>query len=149
MTLDLDLVLVAADNTQDAAEAAEYAAAVADRYDADVHVLHVLDQRIIQGLEAGDIEADNVAGRQQWITAHARESLPADSTTDISQSATHGFSRERLGRTPGSVILDVAENLAADFLVVPRVESEGSPDEVLGKSALHVLEYATQPVLSV
>jgi len=149
MSLEVDLVLAAADNTQDAAEAAEYAAAVADRYDADLHVLHVLDQRIIQGLETGDIEADTVAGRQQWITAHARESLPADTVTAISQSGAAGFSSDRLGRTPGSVILDVAENLDADFLVVPRVEPEGSPDEVLGKSALHVLEYATQPVLSV
>lgn len=149
MTLEIDLVLVAADNTQDAAEAAEYAAVLADRYDADLHVLHVLDHRIIQGLQAGDIDADNVAGRQQWITAAARESLPADSTTEIKQSGAPGFSRDRLGRTPGSVILDVAENLEADFLVVPRVEPEGSPDEVLGKSALHVLEYATQPVLSV
>lgn len=149
MSLEVDLVLVAADNTQDAAEAAEYAAAVADRYDADLHVLHVLDQRIIQGLETGDIEADTVAGRQQWITAHARESLPDDTATDISQSGAVGFSSDRLAQTPGSVILDVAENLAADFLVVPRVEPDGSPDEVLGKSALHVLEYATQPVLSV
>jgi nucleotide-binding universal stress UspA family protein len=147
--MDLDLVLTAADNTQDAAEAAAYAAAVADRYGADLHVLHVLDQRIIQGLEAGDIDADNVAGRQQWLTAHARESLPEGSTTEIRQSGAPGFSSDRLGRTPGSVILDVAENLDVDFLVVPRVESAGSPDEVLGKSALHVLEYATQPVLSV
>lgn len=149
MTLDLDLVLVAADNTQDAAEAAEYAAAIADRYDADLHVLHVLDQRIIQGLEVGDIEADTVAERQRWITAHARAFLPDDSDTEISHSGALGFSSDRLGRTPGSVILDVSENLQADFLVVPRVEPEGSPDEVLGKSALHVLEYAPQPVLSV
>lgn len=149
MTLDLDLVLAAADNTQDAADAVAYAAVIADRYDADLHVLHVLDQRIVQGLKAGDIEADHVASRQQWITARAHEELPAETATEISQSSTAGFSRERLGQTPGSVILDAAENLAADFLVVPRVESEGSTDEVLGKSALYVLEYATQPVLSV
>lgn len=149
MAIDIDLVLSAADNTQDAADAAEYAAAIADRYGADLHVLHVVDQRIVQGLEVGDIESDAVADRQRWITEHARHSIPEGSDVELSQSSAVGFTPERLGQTPGSVILDVAENMGADFLVVPRVTPHGSPDEVLGKAALNVLEYAEQPVLSV
>lgn len=149
MAIDIDLVLSAADNTQDAADAAEYAAAVADRYDADLHVLHVIDQRIVQGLEVGDIESEAVAERQRWISEYARHNIPADSSVTLSQSSAVGFSPDRLDQTPGSVILDVAENMGADFLVVPRVTPHGSPDEVLGKAALSVLEYAEQPVLSV
>lgn len=146
---DINLVLVAADNTQDAADAVAYAATIADRYEADLHILHVIDQRIIHGLQSGDLNSGAIADRQQWISARAREELPDTSSVCVSESASAGFSAERLGQTPGSVILDVAENMDADFLIVPRVTATGSPDEVLGKAAYHVLEYATQPVLSV
>ncbi len=149
MGLDIDLVLVAADNTKDAADATEYAVAVADRYDAELHLLHIIDQRIVRRLEEGKIDDEEVAKRQQWITARAREAIPEGSAVTLSQSGAAGFSRQRLDQTPGTVILDVSEKLDADFLVVPRVTAQGSPDEVLGKAATHVLEYATQPVLSV
>jgi nucleotide-binding universal stress UspA family protein len=149
MGLDIDLVLAAADNTQEASDATEYAVAIADRYDADLHLLHVTDQRIARGLESGDLEAEAVAKRMQWITARARQAVPEGSETTIRESSAPGFSQDRLGRTPGGVILDCAENLGADFLVVPRVTPHGSTDEVLGKAATYVLEYAEQPVLSV
>jgi len=149
MALDIDLVLSAADNTQDAAEAAEYAAEIADRYDADLHLLHVIDQRIVRGLETGTLEAGIVAERQQWITGHVRRHLREDGSVELTQSGAVGFSEDRLNRTPGSVILTVADDLDADFLVVPRVTTHGSTEEILGKAALHVLEYADQPVLSV
>jgi len=149
MGMDIDLVLAAADNTQEASDATAYAAAIADRYDADLHLLHVTDQRIVRGLESGDLAADAVAKRQQWITARAREALPEDSETSLTESSAPGFSPDRLEQTPGTVILDVAENLDVDFLVVPRVRADGSTDQVLGKTATYVLEYAEQPVLSV
>lgn len=149
MGQDIDLVLAAADNTQDAADATAYAAVIADRYDANLHILHVIDQRIIRGLQEGDLESGVIADQQKWITARAREELPDDTGVTLTESASAGFSPDRLDQSPGTVILDVAENMDAGFLVVPRVTAKGSPDEVLGKAALHVLEYATQPVLSV
>lgn len=149
MASDIDLVLSAADNTRDAAEAAECAAEVAARYGADLHLLHVIDQRIVQGLESGELKSDTVAERQQWITGHARQHLPESGAVTLTQSGAIGFSPDRLDQTPGSVILTVADNMGADFLVVPRVSAHGSPEEVLGKAALRVVEYAEQPVLSV
>lgn len=149
MGMDIDLVLAAADNTQEASDATAYAAAIADRYDADLHLLHVTDQRIVRGLESGDLAAETVAERQRWITARAREALPEGSETSLTESSAPGFSPDRLEQTPGTVILDVAEKLDVDFLVVPRVRSDGSADQVLGKTAIYVLEYAEQPVLSV
>lgn len=149
MAPDTELVLVAADNTKQAATAAEYAAEIANRYEADLHLLHVIDQRIVRGLETGDLPSDVVADRQQWITGHAKQHLPADGSVELTQSGAIGFSADRLDQTPGSVILTAADNLGADFLVVPRVTPHGSPEEVLGEAALHVLEYAEQPVLSV
>lgn len=149
MSLDIDLVLVAVDSSDQSQEAADRALAVAAKYGADVHLLHFVDHRIMQGVQAGDISASTVAKEQQSVTAAVQEKLREFETIDFSHSTTTGFSKTRLGQTPGSVILDVADDLDADFLVVPRETPSGEPDEVVGKAALHVIEYASQPVLSV
>ncbi|PSQ47175.1 universal stress protein UspA [Halobacteriales archaeon SW_7_65_23] len=147
MDADIELVLAAVDSSDEAVDAAEYAIAIAERYDADLHLLHILDQRVMRGVEAGDVSAETVADQQRAVTGRVRERLPE--TVALSHSGAVGFSPNRLGQTPGSVVLDAAEELEADFLVVPRVSASGTRDEVLGKAALHVLEYASQPVLSV
>jgi nucleotide-binding universal stress UspA family protein len=147
MAGDIDLVLAAVDGSDEAVDAAQYAIAVADRYGADLHVLHILDQRLMRGVERGDISTETVAANQQDVTDRIRAAVPESVTLYHSSAA--GFSERRLGQTPGSVILKTAEELDADFLVVPRVSASKSQDAVLGKAALHVLEYAPQPVLSV
>ena len=47
------------------------------------------------------------------------------------------------------MVLDAAEDVAVDFIVIPREPVSGDPDEPLGRAAEYVLQYATQPVLSV
>jgi len=145
--IDVDLVLAPVDGSDASERAVEYAVAVAGRYGAGVHLLHVRDERVVRGLDAGDLSPETVAEHQRSFAATVRRQLPADSA--VSHSSVVGFSRSRLARTPGSAILDAAAELEADFLVVPRVAASGEPDAVLGKAALHVLEYASQPVLSV
>jgi nucleotide-binding universal stress UspA family protein len=147
MALAIDLVLAPVDSSDDSHEAVEYAVAVAERYDADLHLLHLLDERVLQGLETDDISADTVAAQQRSFTADVRDDLAAESVS-LSHSSAVGFSSSRLAQTPGSVTLDAADQLDADFLVVPRVTAS-SEAHVLGKAALYILEYASQPVLSV
>lgn len=146
MALEIDLVLAPVDNSETSMEAAEYAAAVAEQYDADLHLLYILDERVIQGLDADNLSPDTVAAEQRSFAGNIRRTLPDG--VGLSQSSVVGFSPDRLAQTPGSVILDAADELAVDFLVVPRDQSR-QPDAALGKAALHVLEYASQPVLSV
>lgn len=148
MGTDVELVLAAVDSSDQSKESAEYAVAVAQRYDADLHLLHFLDQQVLRGIETGDLTAEAVAEAQRSVTNDVRAMVSDDKTVDFSYSAAVGFSTTRLGQTPGSVVLDVAEELEADFLVVPR-ETPSTSNEVIGKAALHVLEYASQPVLSV
>lgn len=149
MELDIDLVLVAVDSSDKSEEAGSYAVALADRYDADLHLLHFVDHRMMQGIETGDVPPGRLAETQQAMTDSVREKLPDDGSIGFSCSGTTGFSEQRLGQTPGNTILDAADQVDADFLVVPRVTPTGEADEVIGKAALHVLEYASQPVLSV
>lgn len=145
--VDIDLVLAPVDGSDQSEAAVEYALAVADRYGADLHLLHVLDERVLRGLDAGDVTADSVADQHRAFDGRVRGRLPEG--VNLSTSSVAGFSLTRLSRTPGSVVLDAAEELDADFLVVPRERPGEEPDQMLGKAALYVLEYASQPVLSV
>jgi nucleotide-binding universal stress UspA family protein len=145
MSMDIEQVLVPVDATDQAEQAVRYGLAVADRYDAAVHVLHVIDEPVKRGIETGEVDAEAVADEQVSFADDADEF--ADDVP-VTHSTVVGFSRSRLRQHPGSAILDVAEELPADFVVVPR-EHGTEPDETLGKSAQYVVEYASQPVLSV
>jgi nucleotide-binding universal stress UspA family protein len=145
MTLEIDLVLAPVDASDRSETALARAVAVADRFDASVHVLHVVDEAVKEGLETGDVDPGSVAADQLSVTDAVAEQA-AD--VELTQSTAVGFSQSHLRQHPGSVILDVAEEMDADFVVVPR-EPGVEPDETLGKSAQYVVEYASQPVLSV
>ena len=145
--MDIDLVLVPVDGSDQAERAAEYAVAVAQQYDAALHVLFVLDERLRRDIDAGRVDPDAIASTHQEFTEWIRDALDEnghDGALDTSTAT--AFSEGRLMQTPGSVVLDVAEDKDADFIVVPR---EHGADEPIGRAALYVLEYASQPVLSV
>lgn len=147
---DVDLVLAPADCSDEAERAAEYAVAVADAYGADLHVLFVMDERVERGLDVGDVDADAVADQHDaFLDVVESAAADHDRIGRVSTSAAVGFSTDRLSQTPGSVVLDVADELEADFVVLPREAPSGDREETLGKAALYVLEYASQPVLSV
>jgi len=144
--VQVDLVLTPVDASPEAERAVDYAVAVARRYDADLHLLHVLDERDARGMEAGDVEAEAVAKRRRAFTDAVRDRVD---DLALSTSSTAGFSTRSLSRTPGSAVLDAATELEADFLVVPRETPRAEADTTIGKAALYVLQYADQPVLSV
>jgi len=148
--VSIDLVLAPTDCSEESARAIDYAIAVADRYGAALHLLHVVDERIVQGMEKGDVAAEDVASQYQDFAAEVEAQAAATPGIDgFSYSSAAGFSVSTLSRTPGSVVLDAADELEADFIVIPRETPSGEPAETLGKAALYVLEYASQPVLSV
>jgi len=147
---DIDLVLAPTDCSEESALATEYAVAVADRYGAALHMLQVVEERVALGMEAGDLEAEAIA-REYNDFADEVDAMAAEAPgiRAVTHSSAAGFTASRLSRTPGSVILDTADEIGADFIVIPREAPSGDPEETLGKAALYVLEYASQPVLSV
>jgi hypothetical protein len=127
-------------------EAAEYAIAIADRYDACVHALYLLGENAADAIGTDGIEATAIADRGEQVMTNVRamaEGVPVD------HSSACGFSVSRLRQHPGSVILDVAEMLDVEFIVVPREPVTGEADAVIEKAAEYVIAYASQPVLSV
>jgi nucleotide-binding universal stress UspA family protein len=134
--LDIDLVLVPVDGSEESTTAVEYAAAVAEKYGASVHAVYVLGENVVRAIETGAFNQ----------TAH---DIADEAGVSLSTSAARGFSTKTKLLHPGSVVLDTAEDLDADFIVVPREPVAGDPGEVLEKAAEYVLLYASQPVLSV
>jgi len=150
MAVEINTVLVPVDGTDRSERAIAHALPIADRYGAEVHVLHVIDQAVAAGLEEGDIRADSVADEHRAFMSAVREQVRADGhDIGLTQSTAFGYSARSLRRHPVSVVLDAAEDAAADFIVIPRQSAMDEPGAMLGKVAEYVLSYASQPVLSV
>jgi nucleotide-binding universal stress UspA family protein len=147
VTVDqIETVLVPIDGSKDAREAARYAVAVAERYDASVHGLYVLDERIARDLETEEIDDDDVA-RVSREALEAVSDAAAAAGVPFSGATVSGFSIHRKITHPGSIVLDAADEVDADFVVVPR--EPVTAEDTLGKAAEYILAYASQPVLSV
>jgi nucleotide-binding universal stress UspA family protein len=146
--LDIDLVLVPVDGSDESTTAVEYAVTVAAEYDASVHTVFVLGEDVVRDIESGAVEESAVAADSESFMASLADRA-AEVDVDVTTSMAYGFSTKVKTRHPGSVVLDTAEELDADFVVVPREPVSGDPGEVLAKAAEYVLLYASQPVLSV
>ncbi|PSQ99714.1 MAG: universal stress protein UspA [Bacteroidetes bacterium QS_9_68_14] len=144
--MDVETVLVPVDGSDESMAAAEYAVAVADAYDAAVHALYVFGEGVVRGLEVGDLEAQQVAAESESFMTEMRE-LTGD--VALTHATAPGFSLSRLSQHPGSVVLDAAADVDADFLVVPREQMTDETDAVLERAAEYVIAHASQPVLSV
>ncbi|WP_336035418.1 universal stress protein [Halobacterium yunchengense] len=147
MSIEVDTVLVPVDGTDASVTAAEYAFAVAERYGADAHALYVLGETVSRGIHAGEIDESELAAETEVFLADLAAAAPDGVHVDT--SIAYGFSTTRKLQHPGSVILDAAEDVSADFLTIPREGLRGDSGDVLEKAAEYVLLYASQPVLSV
>ncbi|ELY61422.1 universal stress protein [Natronococcus sp. A-GB1] len=144
----VDTVLAPVDGSEESATAVEYAVAVADRYDASVHALFVLGRGVVQGIDAGTVEEEAVADSTRGFLDDISHIADSEDVS-LSTSVDHGFSTTRKTRHPGNVVLDTADAVDADFIVLPREPVTGASAEILEKAAEYVLSYASQPVLSV
>ncbi|WP_408957139.1 universal stress protein [Natrinema sp. 74] len=144
----VDTVLAPVDGSDESATAVEYAVAIADRYDATVHALFILGRGVVYGLDAGTVDEADVAENTQGFFDDIGE-VADEADVSLVTSIDDGFSRTRKTRHPGNVVLDTADDVDADFIVLPREPVTGTETEVLEKAAEYVLSYASQPVLSV
>ena len=146
--IDVDVVLAPVDGSDEADEADADAVAVAEQYDAAVHVLYVVGEDAVRAIEEGLVDEESIAA-ESGAALDAVEALAGRHGVPTETSMAYGFSTKSKLRHPGSVVLDAADQVTADFIVVPREPLRGEPGEVLEKAAEYVLLYASQPVLSV
>ncbi|KYH27869.1 universal stress protein family protein [Halalkalicoccus paucihalophilus] len=145
--LSVETVLVPVDGSDESVTAIEYAVAIAEKYGAAVHVVHVLGEEIVRGIETDTVDRDAVAADTEAFAETASETA-AGTGVSVTSSSAYGFSTTQKTRHPGSAVLDCADEVGADFLVIPREPSTDGPGDVLERAAEYVLLYASQPVLS-
>ncbi|RRJ27874.1 universal stress protein [Halocatena pleomorpha] len=133
--MEIDTVLVPIAETDTVPQVIAPAVAIAEQYDAGIHMLYVLDH------DATDIDADALS--QQLM--EATQTVIGEVAISLSHSIIYGFSTEHLTHHPGSVVLDASNDIGADFIVLPRDRAPNA----LGQAADYVVQYATAPVLSV
>lgn len=146
--LEVDTVLVPVDGSDESVEAVEYATAIAEQYGASLHAMYVFGEELARGIEHGAVDEDEVVSETEAFMDTVRD-IAGEYGVAVSTSNAYGFSPTRKTQHPGSTVLDAAEDIAADFIVIPREPVTGEPGEVLEKAAEYVLLYASQPVLSV
>ncbi|MFB6119300.1 universal stress protein [Halosegnis sp.] len=144
--MDVETVLVPVDGSDASLTAAEYAVAVAAAYDASVHALYVFGEGVVRGLEGGDLDAEAVAAESE---SFMQEVHALADGVPVSHATAPGFSLSRLSHHPGGVVLDAADEVDADFLVVPREQVPDDGEAILERVAEYVVAHASQPVLSV
>lgn len=144
---EIETVLLPIDDEGASMTAVDHAAAIADRYEAALHALYVYGPERARVIEDVDADHDALAEEVRSVLEGVGEACQKRSVW-FSSSTAMGFSTSRLAQHPGSVILDIAEDVDADLLVIPRTSDDESP-AVLEKAAEYVVAYASQPVLSV
>lgn len=146
----INRILVGVDASDEAVLAAEYAIALAAQYDAELIALEVIDAKEYEALETGDREAEALSADGKALLDEIAAKAK-DSSVSCRGTVAYGFDTHRKLIHPGSVVLDIAEEMNTDFIVLPRPNIEGprDMDGTLAKAAEYTLLYASQPVLSV
>ncbi|WP_247731212.1 universal stress protein [Halovivax limisalsi] len=146
-SLAVETVLAPVDGSDASTSAIDCAIELAERYDASVHALFVLGRELMLGIDADAVDEDTVAESVQTYLADVRTHAEREGVP-VTSSTVHGFSPAQLTHHPGSVVLDAADEIHADFIVLPQTRVD-EPATVLERVAEYVLGYASQPVLSV
>ncbi len=134
-----DDVLVPTDGSDGAERAADSAIAVAERYDATVHAVYVVDEAPMRYEDAprsllGPLEA---AGRRA-----------VDEVASLAEEAGLGYTTSVRRGVPFREILDRGERIDADLVAMGTRGRTGRPAVLLGSTTARVLRHSSIPVLA-
>lgn len=134
-----ETVVVATDGSESVHRAIAVAVDLAERFDATVHALYVLDTGEVSATPA-DVRADvrtALAGRGETALGHVAETSRADVVTAV-----------RTGR-PAVEIVDYARDQSADLVALGTRGRHGEHRLLLGSVAEDVVRRSPIPVLTV
>ncbi|WP_178917554.1 universal stress protein [Natronomonas gomsonensis] len=138
-----DSVLLPTDGSDGAAEALEHAIGAATAYDADLHIISIVDRRVVLAADTDEKEtvrtelSDDATGAVEDLSARAAES-DIDATTATTEGVPH---RE---------ILRYAEDNDIDLLVLGTHGRTGREKRLhLGSTTERVVKESERPVVVV
>lgn len=143
---DLKKILVAVDFSQSAVRAFERGCRLANRFDAELHLLHVLVSPSI-GLPAPGIEFLPPSGRLENLQDEAEQQLAAFAENLAAEDLR--VVRMVSEGSPGHEVVRYARQMGVDLIVMGTHGRTGLAHVLLGSVADLVIRTATCPVLTV
>jgi universal stress protein A len=136
-------ILVPTDFSADADAAFDYALGLARKFDASVHLLHVVEDPLAAGMWSSGVYTAEIAGLQVNLVhdaeARLRRSVPDAAAPVSTEVRTGNAARE---------ILKAAQERNADLLVMGTRGRTGIAHIVMGSVAERVVRLALCPVLT-
>jgi nucleotide-binding universal stress UspA family protein len=136
-------ILVPTDFSADADAAFKYAQGLARKFDAHVHLLHVVEDPLAAGVWSSEIYTAEIAGLQVNLVRDAEErlrgSVPDDAGTVSTEVRTGQAARQ---------IIEAARDTQADLIVMGTRGRTGVAHVIMGSVAERVVRLAPCPVLT-
>ena len=136
-------ILVPTDFSADADAAFKYAQGLARKFDAHVHLLHVVEDPLAAGVWSSEIYTAEIAGLQVNLVRDAEERLRRSVPDDAGAVSTE----VRTGHTARQ-ILETARDTHADLIVMGTRGRTGVAHVIMGSVAERVVRLAPCPVLT-
>jgi universal stress protein A len=138
-------IVVPTDFSVDAETATRYAIELAQRFDASVHLLHVVESPIMAGAWSSELYTTEIAGLQVNLVRDAEEHLRRYVAT---ASSSVPLSSEVRTGPAATTISDAARDLSADLIVMGTSGRTGLAHMLMGSVAERVVRTAPCPVLT-
>jgi universal stress protein A len=136
-------ILVPTDFSADADDAFEYALELARKFDASVHLLHVVEDPLAAGMWSSEIYTAELAGLQVNLVRDAEARL----RRSVPENAGSVFTEVRTGNA-AKAILEAARDGNVDLMVMGTRGRTGIAHVVMGSVAERVVRLAPCPVLT-
>jgi nucleotide-binding universal stress UspA family protein len=135
-----DTILLPTDGSEATTEAAAHAFSHAERYDATIHVLSVVE--LASGLGTAGRDEEKLDRRERERTA-AAERLVAETEQDVDATVAVEFG------SPARVITTYATDVGADLVVMSTRARSGAGRVLFGSVTEQVVQDGETPVLAV
>lgn len=146
MSMRIQRILFPTDFSETSKEAAQYAMSLADQFDAELHLLHVVSQVMPYG-DASSVWIE--AANETQIELEAAEAAMVEHVLDREWSATHRVFRTTVVGFTVDEILSYADKHDVDLIVVGTHGYTWLAHSLIGSVAEKLVRLAKCPVLTV
>lgn len=141
--MTISRILVPMDFSDDSEAALRFARDLARRYDATIHLLHVVENPLATGVWSAELYTSEIAGLQLNLVRDAKARLEKSVPEGTAMST-----EVRVGKAANE-ILNVARERGVDLIVMGTHGRTGLALLILGSVAERVVRMAPCPVLTV
>jgi nucleotide-binding universal stress UspA family protein len=151
MTIGFSKIMVGIDGSEESINAADYAIAIANKYNAELIAIHVLTSDIGYAYSSPGIESPPLTVKEIILLAEDEAKIWFDKIKEKADKSSFRFKSETImaKKSAVSTMLDYAEEQNINLIVVGTRGRSGIKKMLLGSTALELVTYAACPVIVV